>query len=985
MGFVFASIAVWGICKQFLQDQNSGHVPTTGLEEKLLHAPVVEQFDKVSGPEYQRQDGLRHSRCGYISYLLFQLGSTTFVVSLVALCADAYEEIIFSDNEYNARARSFILWWHGGLIWFLCYRACYDKVRNFFRLRCELPDAHYVLITELNSRDDRFSSSDDISLFMVRLRQAFASCRSQHVQSTLLVERLENVRDGGHSIPFITHRLQRLVLLNGAQSFSKQEVDLPKTARDLQTLRNGLNTEQVEMRLSRVGRNEVCVPIPSIFDALIQEFFQFFYIYQFFIISCYFFDDYISVGTVVLVILLLGGLRQAYLKRTAQIEVKSMVLDESKSDVLRNGIWIKIPSCDLVPGDVVRVRAGKVPCDLAILEGSAVVDEAMLTGESMPVAKVALEKNSNNSFDPDLHKKHALYAGTTILGQDSDSDSKCELLNLGICIRTGVNTSKGSLLCAILSPSNIRLKIDDHLSFALIILFGFAGVLFFVCIFAIFGAKDIYSWFYGIYQIVAVIPILLPSVFLASASSTVSALQKQNIFCTDPSRLMVCGKMRVWCFDKTGTLTKQGLDFVGAMPIKNSFFKSKTTVLEAGDIFTQVMASTHSLSRSEGRLVGTAVDCKMFEGTGWKLGPGPAPIDNKDLNENNWVHEPISGMRLHILKRFDFDHALMTMTVVVANYESNSVWSFTKGAYERISQLCLPASVPLDYTRVTQSLAADGCYVLAAGFRLLGNSLSDFDPVLSKREDLEQSLTCLGLIAFRNELKPTSASALAALRDGDIRSVIVTGDNEFTALYIAEQSGLIGPDAKLYVARGENENKVVWTDENGNAIAEPSIDSETSTHTEIVLTASAFRILERAGELDRILYYVRVFARMKPFDKVACVEMFMKQSIVGMCGDGGNDCGALRAAHAGVALSDAEAAVVSPFSSKNHSIWVVVDLIRHGRATLANSFASYKAMVMLGQICAWCQVVLYSYPVISSTPTLLLVKCIPRLIDSLID
>jgi len=719
----------------------------------------------------------------------------------------------------------------------------------------------------------------------------------------------------------------------------------------------------VEMRLSRVGRNEVCVPIPSIFDALIQEFFQFFYIYQFFIISCYFFDDYISVGTVVLVILLLGGLRQAYLKRTAQIEVKSMVLDESKSDVLRNGIWIKIPSCDLVPGDVVRVRAGKVPCDLAILEGSAVVDEAMLTGESMPVAKVALEKNSNNSFDPDLHKKHALYAGTTILGQDSDSDSKCELLNLGICIRTGVNTSKGSLLCAILSPSNIRLKIDDHLSFALIILFGFAGVLFFVCIFAIFGAKDIYSWFYGIYQIVAVIPILLPSVFLASASSTVSALQKQNIFCTDPSRLMVCGKMRVWCFDKTGTLTKQGLDFVGAMPIKNSFFKSKTTVLEAGDIFTQVMASTHSLSRSEGRLVGTAVDCKMFEGTGWKLGPGPAPIDNKDLNENNWVHEPISGMRLHILKRFDFDHALMTMTVVVANYESNSVWSFTKGAYERISQLCLPASVPLDYTRVTQSLAADGCYVLAAGFRLLGNSLSDFDPVLSKREDLEQSLTCLGLIAFRNELKPTSASALAALRDGDIRSVIVTGDNEFTALYIAEQSGLIGPDAKLYVARGENENKVVWTDENGNAIAEPSIDSETSTHTEIVLTASAFRILERAGELDRILYYVRVFARMKPFDKVACVEMFMKQSIVGMCGDGGNDCGALRAAHAGVALSDAEAAVVSPFSSKNHSIWVVVDLIRHGRATLANSFASYKAMVMLGQICAWCQVVLYSYPV----------------------
>jgi len=70
-----------------------------------------------------------------------------------------------------------------------------------------------------------------------------------------------------------------------------------------------------------------------------------------------------------------------------------------------------------------------------------------------------------------------------------------------------------------------------------------------------------------------------------------------------------------------------------------------------------------------------------------------------------------------------------------------------------------------------------------------------------------------------------------------------------------------------------------------------------------------------------------------------------------MCGDGGNDCGALRAAHAGVALSDAEASIVAPFSSKNPSIFSIVDTLRFGRGTLASSFATYKCMILWGQVC----------------------------------
>lgn len=79
-----------------------------------------------------------------------------------------------------------------------------------------------------------------------------------------------------------------------------------------------------------------------------------------------------------------------------------------------------------------------------------------------------------------------------------------------------------------------------------------------------------------------------------------------------------------------------------------------------------------------------------------------------------------------------------------------------------------------------------------------------------------------------------------------------------------------------------------------------------------------------------------------------------------MCGDGGNDCGALRTAHVGIALSDAEASVVSPFTSIDKDITSVLTVLKEGRCTLASAISSYKYMIMYGQvetinqvICAW--------------------------------
>eukprot|EP00463_Aulacantha_scolymantha_P002491 TRINITY_DN323_c0_g1_i4.p1 TRINITY_DN323_c0_g1~~TRINITY_DN323_c0_g1_i4.p1 ORF type:complete len:357 (+),score=37.39 TRINITY_DN323_c0_g1_i4:286-1356(+) len=112
--------------------------------------------------------------------------------------------------------------------------------------------------------------------------------------------------------------------------------------------------------------------------------------------------------------------------------------------------------------------------------------------------------------------------------------------------------------------------------------------------------------------------------------------------------------------------------------------------------------------------------------------------------------------------------------------------------------------------------------------------------------------------------------------------------------------------------------------------------------------------------MSQILLKCRIFARMTPNDKIRCVKLHMEKEITGMCGDGGNDCGALRAAHVGLAMSDAEASIVSPFSTKDKSPLAVVTLLKEGRAALATAFSCYKYLLMYGEIIIMSKVI-YTY------------------------
>jgi magnesium-transporting ATPase (P-type) len=111
----------------------------------------------------------------------------------------------------------------------------------------------------------------------------------------------------------------------------------------------------------------------------------------------------------------------------------------------------------------------------------------------------------------------------------------------------------------------------------------------------------------------------------------------------------------------------------------------------------------------------------------------------------------------------------------------------------------------------------------------------------------------------------------------------------------------------------------------------------------IAVSGQAFAELFDKGWIPQYLDYIRIFSRMTPLDKVTCVRAFMAENITAMCGDGGNDAGALKAAHVGLALSpSAGSSVISHFTSSNCSISSCVYLLKVARCSLDVSLSSYK-------------------------------------------
>ncbi|OJJ55329.1 hypothetical protein ASPSYDRAFT_159263 [Aspergillus sydowii CBS 593.65] len=788
------------------------------------------------------------------------------------------------------------------------------------------------------------------------------------------------------------------------------------------SMRVGLNADDRDSREQIFGKNAIDIQQRSLLKLLTDEAFHPFYIFQLASLVLWSLDSYYYYAACIFIISVMS-IGTTVVETTATTRrLKEMSLFECDIRVLRNGFWRSVTSQELVPGDVFEFSdpsLNQVPCDCILLSGDCIVNESMLTGESVPVSKTPLTDDALDYLNisaPSVHSsvaKHFLFNGTKIIRarrpQGVDDD---EAIALAIVMRTGFLTTKGALIRSMLFPKPSGFKFYQD-SFRYISVMGLIAFLGFIASFVNFVRLGL-SWSLIIVRaldlITIVVPPALPATLTIGTNFALSRLKNKSIFCISPQRVNVGGKLDVICFDKTGTLTEDGLDVLGIRIMTRhqrlSELLSDTSSKPDSDsalargfdnynIIIRIMATCHSLRVVDDELLGDPLDVKMFQFTGWSFqeGGGLAPEHQNSENEtivpsiarppnatasvNGGNHDIVNGaVELGILRSFEFVSQLRRASVIVRQFGDSGATVFVKGAPESVKDICRPGSLPSDFEAVLSQYTHNGYRVIACAARY-EQKLSWMRTQKITRADAEAGLEFIGFIIFENKLKPKSTETIAELNQANIRNIMCTGDNILTAVSVARECGILGIEEQCFIPRfieGIPHNlktSLCWESVDNPALEldpetlMPVLDSGEANSSfpedphkackySLAISGDIFRwILDYENEtvVKRMLARGNVFARMSPDEKHELVEKLQSLDYCcGFCGDGANDCGALKAADVGISLSEAEASVAAPFTSRRFDVTCVPTLIREGRSSLVTSFCCFKYMSLYSAI-----------------------------------
>ncbi|KAJ2145020.1 hypothetical protein IW142_002835 [Coemansia sp. RSA 564] len=905
--------------------------------------------------------GYRNHILGTVSVWSIGVCTLLWICLLGVLTADYYGKLpgwrygkdfsLAFESDYLLLATFLILW---GISFIICVSLFILKpyLRNYFRLLTLPADGQYVCavrpLNEIKVMEDNANKLQrSINTFSERLRTRLGRDKEY---TTCPIEKTSEGRI------YFTYQCTRYVLDEQTQQYAPYEFDIGTSHRRLIQQADGLSGAEVAYRLELVGPNFIEVKVPSIPAAFVREFVSFFYLYQLMILWIYYVYAYWQVGLVDTGVILLSASIKVALRVQSERRLKQMAEQEETTPVKRDGEWLNVSTRDLVPGDVIEVTTGAhMSCDCVLLSGNAIMNESSLTGEPLPIRKFPVRIDDSHYNVAEAGKMSTLFAGTVVsqvqpVTKSTDSLESDRVLAL---VRfTGTMSDKGQLVRRILFPNPISFIFNEQMRIVVCILVLYS---IFVMIMAtyLYKGNSVAIAFYGIFAIAQLLSPLLPAALVIGQSVAATRLRKKKIYCVDPQRIMTAGKVQVLCADKTGTLTRDNLEHYGGRcidPATGKFVEFTSDLLATDRLFQQAVASCHAVADLNGQLIGNPVDIEQFRASKATIDPQPEYLDAIQTAPDTNLG------KIHVVRRFQFVHARASMSVVILDESTGKLHVFVKGSFERLKAISSARSVPADYDEACADLAREGCYVLAFAHKTLDTA----DPARVgefTQDELESGCDMLGLLVFKNMLKSDTAQAIAELKHGSTRTVMITGDTALTGIVIARQCGMIPENTRVLLGECKTPaDEIQWVDvDTREPVADiqphlAELGSDGFSTTELAVGGAAFERLCATGEIDTLLFKIRVFARMKPTHKVECVEHHMKYAVTAMCGDGGNDSLALRAAHVGIALSDAEASIVSPFSASNRSVMSCVELLRQSRAGLATSFANFTALICYGQV-----------------------------------
>ncbi|GAB6018630.1 hypothetical protein CHUAL_000312 [Chamberlinius hualienensis] len=735
----------------------------------------------------------------------------------------------------------------------------------------------------------------------------------------------------------------------------------------------GLSVYEQSRRRVTFGSNSIKVPVHSVLMLLFEEILTPFYVFQVFSICLWYADGYGYYATCIMAISTVSITATVMQTRKIEKVLYSKIQSSDVVTVCREGeIYESISSDDLVPGDLIAIPSHgcMMQCDAVLISGNCIVNESMLTGESVPVTKTPIPKVGNQKGSRDMpyhskeHSKHTLFCGTKVIQTRYYGSERV----MAVVIRTGFGTAKGELVRSIMFPKPVDFKFHrDSMKFVGL-LFGiaFLGFIYSVINMVMAGVDTGTIVMDALDLITIAVPPALPAAMTAGIAYAQSRLKKQGIYCISPRTINISGCIDCVCFDKTGTLTEDGLDLWGVVSVSDSKYSDviKDISTLPREQFLIGMATCHSLTIIDGNLTGDPLDLKMFEATGWTL---EEPAVDETAKYNIIIPTVVKAINstpfeVGILRQFTFSSSLQRMSVVTKVLGAKHFEVYTKGSPEAIVALSTPQSVPPDFSEVLMRYTRRGYRVLALAYKSL-KTMSYAQVQRISRYQVDSNLTFLGLLIMENRLKPETTDIISILKNANIRTVMITGDNMLTALSVARDCGMIENNHKVIlvnVVKAPEDSvpsvQFIYA-EMPNAEVE-EVEYASKDRTEVVieqhgekfhfaLSGKSYQVIKEYFPelLPKIIVRGTVFARMSPDQKQQLIEHYQGIGYyVAMCGDGANDCGALKTAHAGICFSDTEASVASPFTTNTPNISCVPDLIREGRAAMATSFGVFKYM-----------------------------------------